>query len=315
MKVLVTGADGFVGRAVCAHLRANGMGVVAAVRRIKEAQTSADVVAVGDIGPDTDWRVALQDCQVVIHLAAHVHQMGAVARKADAQFDWVNVRGSGNLGRQAALAGVQRFIFMSSVKVHGESTVPGTAFAEHDTPAPQDAYARSKLAAEQVLLQIAQAQRMELTVVRAPLVYGPGAKANFGSLLRAVARGWPLPLGAIHNARSLVGLDNLVDAVALCVTHPEAANQTFLVSDGHDVSTRELVAAMALAANMPLRLIAVPTTLIRLGCSVLGRQNIATRLLDNLQVDISKLRNTLGWTPPESLHAGLRKAFSGETHP
>lgn len=311
MKVLVTGADGFVGRALCSYLRTNGFDVVAAVRCIRDSrQNDVMRIAVGDIGPNTDWRAALQACDVVIHLAAHVHQMGAAARDADSQFDMVNVQGSENLGRQAATAGVRRFIFMSSVKVHGEFTVPGTAFVEHDTPAPQDAYARSKLAAERVLLQIAQSQRMELTIVRVPLVYGPGAKANFGSLLRAVSRGWPLPMGGIHNARSLVGLDNLVDAVALCVKHPAAANQTFLVSDGHDVSMRELVAAMAFAANKPVRLIAVPPALIRFGCVMLGRGDIALRLLGNLQVDISKLRTMLGWAPPVSLEAGLRKVYA-----
>jgi nucleoside-diphosphate-sugar epimerase len=223
-------------------------------------------------------------------------------------FRAVNVEGTLNLARQAAAVGVQRFVFISSVKVNGESTEPGQAFTEADTPNPQDAYGLSKHEAEQGLRHIAAETGMEVVIIRPPLVYGPGVKANFAALMRAVQRGWPLPLGAVHNQRSLVALDNLVDFIVTCITHPQAANQTFLVSDGQDLSTTELVRGMARAAGVPARLLPVPVWALQAGATLLGKGDAVQRLCGNLQVDISKARSLLGWVPPISSDVGLRRA-------
>jgi nucleoside-diphosphate-sugar epimerase len=224
-------------------------------------------------------------------------------------FRAVNVDGTLNLVRQAATAGVKRFVFISSVKVNGELTQPGRAFTETDAAAPQDAYGQSKHEAEQGLRQLAADTGMEVVIIRPPLVYGPGVKANFAALMRAVQRGWPLPLGAVHNQRSLVALDNLVDFIVTCITHPQAANQTFLVSDGEDLSTTELVRGMAQAVGVPARLLPVPVWALQAGATLLGKGDAVQRLCGNLQVDISKARNLLGWTPPVSVAAGLLLAM------
>jgi nucleoside-diphosphate-sugar epimerase len=216
-----------------------------------------------------------------------------------------------NLAQQAAEAGVKRFIFISSIKVNGESTRPGHPFTEADTPNPQDAYGVSKHEAEQGLRQIAAATGMELVIIRPPLVYGPGVKANFANLMRAIQRRWPLPLGDIPNQRSLVALDNLVDFIITCITHPNAANQTFLVSDCQDLSTTELVRAMARAAGVPARLLPVPVWALELAGRLVGKGDAVQRLCGNLQIDSSKARHRLGWEPKISLQEGLRRTVSG----
>jgi nucleoside-diphosphate-sugar epimerase len=235
-----------------------------------------------------------------------------------------------NLARQAAAAGVKRFVFLSSIKVNGEATpaphpspLPKGArenekekekkkgkFTEDDLPAPLDPYGVSKMEAEQGLSQIAAETGMEVVIIRPPLVYGPGVKANFAALIRVVQLGWPLPLGTVHNQRSLVALDNLVDFIITCIIHPKAANQTFLVSDGQDLSTTELVRGMAQAAGVPARLLAVPVWALQAGASLLGKGDAVQRLCGNLQVDISKARSLLGWVPPVSVKEGLRRAMS-----
>jgi nucleoside-diphosphate-sugar epimerase len=225
-------------------------------------------------------------------------------------FRAVNMDCTLNLARQAVAAGVNRFVFISSVKVNGESTPPGRAFTEADATNPQDAYGQSKHEAEQGLRQLSADTGMEVVIIRPPLVYGPGVKANFASLMRAVQRGWPLPLGAVHNQRSLVALDNLVDFIVTCITHPQAPNQTFLVSDGQDLSTTELVLGMAQAAGVPARLLPVPVWALQAGASLLGKGDAVQRLCGNLQVDISKARSWLGWVPPVSLQEGLRRAMA-----
>jgi nucleoside-diphosphate-sugar epimerase len=224
-------------------------------------------------------------------------------------FRAVNVEGTLNLARQAAAAGVKRFVFISSVKVNGESMQSGRAFTEADAPNPQDAYGQSKHEAEQGLRQLSADTGMEVVIIRPPLVYGPGVKANFAALMRAVQCGWPLPLGAVHNQRSLVGLDNLVDFIITCITHPHAANQTFFVSDGQDLSTIELVRGMAQAAGLTARLLPVPVWALRAGASLLGKGDAVQRLCGNLQVDISKARSLLAWVPPVSVAEGLRRAM------
>jgi nucleoside-diphosphate-sugar epimerase len=226
-------------------------------------------------------------------------------------FRAVNVAGTLNLARQAAAAGVKRFVFISSVKVNGESTQNGQAFAETDAPNPQDAYGQSKHEAEQGLRQLAADTDMEVVIIRPPLAYGPGVKANFAALMHAVQRGWPLPLGAVRNQRSLVALDNLVDFVVTCTTHPNAANQTFLVSDGQDISTTVLVRGMARAAGVSARLLPLPVWALQAGASLLGKVDAAQRLCGNLQVDIAKARQLLGWVPPVSVEEGLRRCVIG----
>jgi nucleoside-diphosphate-sugar epimerase len=234
-------------------------------------------------------------------------------RKANplAEFRAVNLNGTLNLARQAAAIGVKRFLFISSVKVNGEGTQPGLAFTEADIPDPQDVYGLSKLEAEQGLRQIAADTGMEVVIIRPPLVYGPGVKANFASLMRAVKKGWPLPLGAIHNQRSLIALDNLVDFIVTCITHPKAANQTFLISDGQDLSTPELVRGLAEAAGTSARLLPVPVWGLEWAGRLVGKGEAVQRLCGNLQIDSSKARTLLGWKPKVSVTEGLRRAVAG----
>ena len=316
MKALVTGANGFVGLAVLQRLNAmSGVQAVGGVRRAAEfLDTVATVMEVGDLTAQTNWSLALAGMDVVVHAAARVHVMHNTEADPLTAFRAVNVAGTLNLARQAAAAGVKRFVFVSSVKVNGESTQTGRAFTETDAPNPQDAYGQSKHEAEVGLRQLAAETGMEVVIIRPPLVYGPGVKANFAALMHAVQRGWPLPLGAVHNQRSLVALDNLVDFIVTCITHPQAANQTFLVSDGHDLSTTELVRGMAQAAGVTARLLPVPVWALQAGARLLGKGDAVQRLCGNLQVDISKARSLLGWVPPVSLEEGLRQAVKGALH-
>ena len=305
---LVTGASGFVGQALVQQLARNNIPVRSAFRASDGVSGSS--IAVGDIGPDTHWAPALEGCDRVVHLAARVHVMNDKAIDQLTEFRRINVDGTLNLALQAAAAGVRRFVYLSSVKVNGEGTSPGRAFTEADAPNPQDAYGQSKHEAEQGLRQLSADTGMEVVVIRPPLVYGPGVKANFAALMRAVQRGWPLPLGAVHNQRSLVALSNLVDFIVTCITHPQAANQTFLVSDGQDLSTTELVRGMARAAGVPARLLPVPVWALQAGASLLGKDDAVQRLCGNLQVDISKARSLLGWVPPVSVEEELRRAMA-----
>jgi nucleoside-diphosphate-sugar epimerase len=310
MKVLVTGASGFVGGALCADLSRRSNYVLGAVRTSPAPMPGVEWVNVGELGAFTDWEKAVLGVDAVIHLAARVHVMDDKAVDPLAEFRKVNVDGTLNLARQAAAAGVKRFVFMSSVKVNGESTQAGHPFLDVDAPAPQDAYGQSKHEAEQGLREVASKTGMEVVIIRPPLVYGPGVKANFAALVRAVQKGWPLPLGAVHNQRSLVALDNLVDFVVTCSSHPLAANQTFMVSDGHDFSTTELVCGLADALKVPKRLLPVPVWMLEAGATLLGKREAVLRLCGNLQIDISKARSLLGWIPPVSADEGLRRAVS-----
>ena len=308
-RVLVSGGQGLVGKALAAHVLAQGLAVRVSSRQ-KPANTDLrmECVQTTDLSAKTDWLSAVQAIGTVVHCAARVHVMHDTEADPLAAFRAVNVDGTLNLARQAAAAGVKRFVFISSVKVNGESTEPGRAFTEADTSNPQDAYGLSKHEAEQGLLQLAAGTGMEVVIIRPPLVYGPDVKANFAALMRVVQRGWPLPLGAVHNQRSLVALDNLVDFIVTCIIRPQAANQTFLVSDGQDLSTTELVRGMARAAGVPARLLPVPVWAIQAGATLLGNGDAVQRLCGNLQVDISKARSLLGWVPPISSDEGLRRA-------
>jgi nucleoside-diphosphate-sugar epimerase len=315
VKLLVTGANGFVGRALCAHLQQRGCEVLAAVRTPVTDLHANRVVTLGPLDQQTDWSSALDGIDVVVHLAARVHVMHDTSADPEMEFRKANVDATLHLARQAAMAGVKRMVFLSSVKANGECTAPGQPFKESDLPNPQDAYGRSKWEAEKGLVQIAHETGLEVVIIRSPLVYGPGVKANFASLMRLVARAWPLPLGGIHNGRSLVGLGNLVDFLTTCVTHSHAANQTFLVSDGHDLSTTELVLAMAKAARVPVRLIPVPAPVLLLVGSILGQGAAMHRLCDNLQLDISKAKTLLKWTPPNTFSLELERAYQGTQKP
>ena len=306
MKILVTGVNGFVGLALSKELSRCGHSVRGALRQIERSPLlpeGVEPVVIGGIHARTDWKAALAGCDAVVHLAARVHVMRDEASDPLAEFREVNTAGSLNLARQAAQAGVRRFVFVSTIKVSGEGhEVP---YRETDVPAPEDAYAISKWEAEQGLRRIVQGTGLEVVVLRPPLVYGPGVKANFLRLMRMVQRGWPLPLGAIRNRRSLLYLGNFVDAIRLCIEHPAAAGQTFLLDDGEPVSTPELIRALAGAMGRPARLLAVPVGVLEWSGALLGRRAAVARLTGSLCVDSSAIRSRLGWVPPFTMEAGL----------
>lgn len=307
MKILVTGASGFVGSAVCRGVVASGHECVASMRKAggQLGALPTKPVVTGDIGVDTRWGEALAGVDVVIHCAARAHVMQDDSADPLNEFRKVNVIGTSNLARQAADSGVKRFIFISSIVVNG--SLSERPFLVEDIPDPTEPCAQSKYEAEKGLRDISANMGLDLIIIRPPLVYGPNALGNFDSLLRWVANGVPLPLGAIHNKRSLVGLDNLVDLIVTCIAHPNAGNQIFLVSDGEDVSTTQLLKRVAIAMDKPARLIPVPAVLLRFAASLLGKRAMAQRLLGSLQVDISKTREVLGWNPPVSLDEGLQR--------
>lgn len=316
MRVLVTGATGFVGRALVAQLvRLGRFEVLALTRQIPAYPVAgAKYLLGGDLTSQTQLQPALAGVHALIHTAARAHVLDERAADPLAEFRRVNVAGTLRLAAQAAAMGVRRFVFVSSIGVNGVQSAPGKVFSEADQPNPHNAYALSKWEAEQGLLRFAAETGMEVVIIRPPLVYAPDAPGNFGSLMRWLQRGVPLPLGAIHNQRSLVALDNLVDLIMTCLAHPAAANQTFLVSDGEDVSTTELLRRMGHAMGRPARLIPVPASWLKLAAALVGKQDVAQRLCGSLQVDTEKTRRLLDWTPPLSLDEGLRKAAKGCGH-
>lgn len=292
MSLLITGGTGFVGRAL--------------VKRLGDKQ-----VSLATRSDSAAWHTVLVGITTVVHLAARVHVMRDTEADPLTAFRVVNVQSTLNLARQAAAAGVKRFVFISSVKVNGETTELDQPFTADDEPAPLDPYGVSKMEAEQGLRKIAAETGMEVVIIRPPLVYGPGVKANFQTMMRWLVRGVPLPLGAIHNRRSMVALDNLVDLILTCVDHPAATNQTFLVSDGEDLSTTQLLQRLGRALGKPARLIPVPAMLLKVAAALVGKPAIAQRLCGSLQVDISKTQQLLGWTPPLSVDEGLKRAAEG----
>jgi nucleoside-diphosphate-sugar epimerase len=312
--IFLTGATGFVGKAVAQRLLVEDRSqrVVVAVRRDGQQWPERVLPRVmGDLEPSSNWSVALGGVSSVVHCAARVHVMDETAKDPLTEFRRVNVQGTLNLARQAAAVGVRRFVFISSVKVNGEATRLNAPFFADDVPAPLDPYGVSKMEAELGLREISAQTGMEVVIIRPPLVYGPGVKANFALMMRWLWRRIPLPLGAIHNQRSLVALDNLVDLIVTCLTHSAAANQTFLVSDGEDVSTTELLRRMGTAMGRPARLMPVPASWLKLAGAMAGKQDVVQRLCGSLQVDIAKTRSLLGWRPPVSLDEGLRRAMAG----
>lgn len=298
--ILVTGSNGFVGRAVCARLRADGIPVRGALR----AGAGPGQVNVGDLEAGTRWDAALSGCDVVIHCAARVHVMSDTDTDPLRSYRKVNVDGTVSLARQAAAAGVKRLIFISSIKVNGEAT-HGAPYTASDAAAPVDPYGVSKLEAEIALLAIGRETGMDIVVVRPPLVYGPGVKANFRNLIKLVRTGLPLPFGSLSNRRSMVAIDNLVDLLMVCTTHPNAAGQVFLVSDGVDLTLGELVTMIARSQKKRQILLPVPASLLRIGAGLLGKSHVAARLLDSLQVDIVQTKGALEWGPVISPQAAI----------
>jgi len=313
MTILVTGANGFVGSPLCASLSKNGTAVRSAVRTLSSHSDRVEAVEVGSLSSKTDWTIPLKSINQVVHLAARVHVMNDQSADPLEEFRKVNVDATIHLAKQAAAAGVKRFIYLSSIKVNGESTELRLPFTADDTPRPQDPYGVSKYEAERELRTIAEQTGMEVVIIRPPLVYGPGVKANFASMLQIIQRGVPLPLASVtDNRRSLVALDNLVDLIVTCITHPAAANQIFLVSDDEDVSTAGLLRRIGLALNKPAKLFYVPKLLLQLGATLFNKSEIYQRLCGSLQVDITKTKELLNWKPPLSVDQGLRQVIKGQ---
>jgi len=306
-EIVITGATGFVGSALFKALLADAdCSVTGVCRVLPEGCDTQSLVALGSL-EEADFSQALQDVDVVIHTAARAHVMTDEAVDPLAEYRRVNVEGTANLARQAAQVGVKRFVFVSSIKVNGERTQKGRPFQPDDTPAPEDAYGISKLEAEQVLKDICADAGMQYVIVRPVLVYGPGVKANFLRMMSWVHRGVPLPLGAVHNKRSLVALDNLVDFLLQCARHPKAADEVFLVSDGVDLSTTELLQTIGAALDKRARLLPMPMGVLSGLLGLLGKGAIAQRLGDSLQVDISKNKQLLDWTPPYTVDEAMSK--------
>lgn len=307
-KLVVTGANGFVGSALAARLLLNGEQVLGLCRN--QEKQSFPTVTLPSFDDMERLRPQLLDADVVIHCAARAHVMNDGAEDPLPLYRQVNRDMTLTIARLAAEVGVRRFLFLSSVKVNGESTSGRGPFQPDETSSPEDPYGLSKLEAEQGLQKIAHETGMEVVIIRPPLVYGSGVKGNFASMINLVNKGYPLPLGAIDNKRSLVGLDNLVDLVITCIDHPAAANQVFFAADGEDLSTSELLRRVARAMGKPPRLIPVPSVVLKLSAMVLGKSALANRLLGSLQVDTSKNRDLLGWEPPHSVDEGLKRCFS-----
>lgn len=308
---LVTGATGFVGKRLLSVMASGTQWrITGATRSAAELPPSVTPAPITDLTEKTDWSSALNEVSAVVHLAARVHVMNDDSATPLTEFRRTNAEGTVNLAEQAAAAGVRRFVFVSSIKVNGESTEQDSPFTAEDAPAPVDPYGISKAEAEDALHRISSETGMEVVIIRPPLIYGPGVKANFGAMMQWLSCGVPLPLGRTENERSLLALDNLVDLIITCLDHPAAANQTFLASDDEDVSTSELLRRMGQALGRPARLVPVPPALMRWAARAVGKESLYQRLFGSLQLNVRKTRETLNWTPPLSLDDGLRQAAS-----
>lgn len=305
-RMMVTGANGFVGHALCTEALLRDMSVIGVIRDGAQLPTGVQAAIVSNIDGTTDWQHALSGRDVVIHLAARVHVMRETSDNPLAEFRRLNVAGTEHLARSAAAAGVKRFVYVSSIKVNGEETLNGEAYTEQSNAAPQDPYGVSKWEAEQALQRVSKETGLEVVIVRPPLVYGAGVKGNFAQMISVVARGMPLPFASVNNKRSLIYVKNLVDALMLCATHQAAPGNTYLVSDGEDVSTSDLLRKLASAMGKPSRLFPCPIVLLKVAARMFGKSDQVARLLGSLQVDSNKIRRELGWVPPFSLSDGLK---------
>jgi len=308
LRVLVTGSSGFIGGAILAKLVDMERYQLRTAGRSKPKNTSRDIdhVVIQDFSSDAKLADAVKDVDVIIHAAARVHVLQESSTDPLTEYRAVNLKGSMNLAQLGVEAGVRRLIFISSIKVNGESTEPGKPYTADDVPAPVDPYGVSKYEAELGLMHIAEKSGLEVVIIRPVIVYGPGVKANFLSMMNWLSKGIPLPFGSVPNKRSFLAVENLVDLIATCIDHPGAANQTFLVSDGEDLSTTELLRRMALALGKPSRLLPVPSGLLKTGARLLGKSDIAQRILGSLQVDISKTKKALGSVPPVGVDEAMR---------
>lgn len=313
-RVLVTGASGFVGQKLCSRLLEQGYQVRAAVRTDDGNRTPeqsgrgvrAERVIVKDLTDPSRWAAAMSEMDGIVHLAARVHVMREAVANPLEEFRRINLKATERLARQAAQVGVRRFVYLSTIKVNGERTF-GEPFRETDSPEPDDAYAISKWEAERALAQVSRETGLEVVIVRPPLVYGPGVKGNFLSLLRLVHAGVPLPLAGVNNRRSFVALDNLVDLIAKCIEHPRAAGEVFLAADQKDLSTPELVRLISKSMGKATRLFPFPPALLQMASRIVGKMPVYERLCGSLAVDASKANNVLGWTPVSSVEEAMDK--------
>jgi nucleoside-diphosphate-sugar epimerase len=300
---LITGASGFIGSRLCLHLASKGK----KIRCVSRASDLPWETVCANLNGETDWSEALQGVECIVHLAARVHVMGVKSNDSLDEYRAVNVFGTTNLAKQAADAGVKRFVYVSTIKVNGEETKQGSVFTADDVPSPSDYYGITKWEAEKELIAMSKKTNMEVVIIRPPLVYGPGAKGNFATLLKWLSKGVPLPLDGIDNKRSFIALDNLISLITLCIEHPDAKNKTFLAADGEDLSTTLLLQKLGSAVGKTARLFYIQKGNLELMGKLFGKQKAVQKLVGSLQVDISKTRDILGWVPPLSVDEGLRR--------
>lgn len=307
-KVFVTGATGFIGSALIRRLQGENLSLCAALRERRnqgDLPEGVEYAVVQPLSESSDYSSVLRGVEIVVHLAARTHVLKEIVVDPLLEFRRENVQGTVRLARQASAAGVRRFVFISSVKVNGEGR--NNAYTEEDPPKPEDAYGISKNEAEDALRRISSETGMEVVIIRPPLVYGPGVKANFLRLLTAVYRGSPLPFASIQNKRSFIFVGNLVDVIVECLSHPKASGQTYLVSDGVDVSTPELVRRLSHAMGKPARVFPFPPRTLKMASVFFGNSVSIDRLLNSLMIDLSKIRRELDWNPPYTFHHGLQE--------
>ena len=305
MKILITGSSGFLGSNIINKLELLDYNIISVLRKITSA-SSSNSMQIGEINGDTDYKDIFVGTDIVIHCAARAHIMNEEVADTLAEYRWVNVDGTLNLAQQAADAGVKRFIYISSIKVNGESTSGSVPFTEKDTATPIDPYGVSKYEAEEGLKKIAAETGMEVVIIRPPLVYGAGVKANFLNLLKLSSTKFPLPFGLVNNKRSMVYVNNLVDFIVKCIDHSAAANQTFLISDNDDLSLSGLLQLIRKSMNKSARLIPVPIFLFKLAGLIFRKQDVVDRLVGDLQVDTSKAISLLDWKPPYTVEQGIQ---------